>query len=204
MHSKLSLVLATLALAVAGAVRPAAAQTTAAGPYYATPSWDQTLSCTALTSCPRFIVLSNMGSRAVLDRETGLVWERTPQSSMEVAQTNADLTWNSARALCLGKGLGGRRGWRLPSITELTSLMEPDLGDLVPGGALPAGHPFSVPDAAGPGVRYWSATSVAGSPGFAWAVTFRRNSIETLSKTDIQPLFPLAWCVRGGMNADQY
>ena len=49
------------------------AQTVGAGPYYATPSWDQTL-----PSNTRFIVLSNMNSAAVLDRETGLVWERAP------------------------------------------------------------------------------------------------------------------------------
>ena len=38
------------------------------GPYYAMPSWDQTL-----PAATRFIVLTNMGSEAVLDRETGLV-----------------------------------------------------------------------------------------------------------------------------------
>ena len=49
------------------------AQTTAPGPYYATPSWDQ-----QLPAATRFIVLSNWNSAAVLDRETGLVWERSP------------------------------------------------------------------------------------------------------------------------------
>ena len=66
---------------VAFVTGPANAQTTANGPYYATPSWDQTLACTTTANCPRFIVLSNMSSAAVLDRETGLVWERSPSTS---------------------------------------------------------------------------------------------------------------------------
>jgi hypothetical protein len=51
----------------------ASAQTVANGPYYATPSWDQTL-----PAATRFVVLSNMNAEAVLDRETGLVWRKTP------------------------------------------------------------------------------------------------------------------------------
>src|SRR5262249_15328144 len=43
---------------------------TANGPYYAEPSWDQ-----MLPASTRFIVLSNFNSEAVLDRETGLVWQ---------------------------------------------------------------------------------------------------------------------------------
>jgi hypothetical protein len=57
------------------------------GPYYATPSWDQTLPCTTITNCPRFLVLPNMGNAAVLDKETGLVWEQSPNSS--------DFSWSS-------------------------------------------------------------------------------------------------------------
>ena len=49
-----------------------------AGPYYATPSWDQKIQCDAQATCPRFVVLSNWNSEAVLDRETGLVWEKSP------------------------------------------------------------------------------------------------------------------------------
>src|SRR5882672_6754171 len=104
------------------------AQTTANGPYYATPSWDQTL-----PSSTRFIVLANMNSDAVLDRETGLVWEKAP--------SGAARTWHDARSFCANKSTGGRKGWRLPSLPEMTSLLDPTTSNP----ALPAGHPFVVP-----------------------------------------------------------
>ena len=94
----------------------AEAQTTAIGPYYATPSWDQTLACTTLANCPRFIVLSNFSSAAVLDRETGLVWEQSPSPS--------PATWLFAQIICLFSVTGGREGWHLPTVQELTSLKQ--------------------------------------------------------------------------------
>src|SRR5215472_9762541 len=59
---------------------PASAQTSGAGPYYATPSWDQ-----SIPAATRFVVLTNFASAAVLDRETGLVWEKTPKTTTIVA-----------------------------------------------------------------------------------------------------------------------
>ena len=73
-------VLATVAL-TAG---PARAQTTSVWPDYATPSWNQTL-----PSPTRFIILSNFAGAAVLDQNTGLVWEKSPQT--------VTATWNGAR-----------------------------------------------------------------------------------------------------------
>src|SRR5207302_9186480 len=88
------------------------------GPYYATPSWDQQLQCDTTATCPRFIVLSNWSSEAVLDRETGLVWEQSPATT-----TN---TWSNARFHCTSLTTGGRKGWRLPSVHELASLVDPN------------------------------------------------------------------------------
>src|SRR5438477_12772588 len=82
------------------------------GPYYATPSWDQ-----KLATATRFVVLTDWNSEAVLDRETGLVWEKSP------SRTGAP--WVPARMACLNKILGERKGWRLPSIPELASLIDP-------------------------------------------------------------------------------
>lgn len=118
---------AIAALLAAGAGSHAASSN---GPYYATPSWDQKLDV-----ANRFIVLLNWRSEAVLDRETGLVWERTPQT-WEEATLNGTVrnTWDSARMHCIEKSVGGRRGWRLPAISELASLMEPDLPPPSSGG----------------------------------------------------------------------
>lgn len=169
------------------------------GPYYAAPSWDQ-----KLDAATRFVVLTNWRNEAVLDRETGLVWERTPQTREEAYADGSARNWYKARDLCAAKNVGGRRGWRLASLAELSSLMEPDLGDLASGGALPPGHPFNV-DAAGAGNRFWSATSVVGAPASVWAVSFRRNWVEKRDK-DASAFddTALAWCARGAMNADQY
>src|ERR1700737_1483516 len=127
----------------------AGAQITANGPYYATPSWDQTL-----PSSTRFIVLSNMNSDAVLDRETGLVWEKSPDATPG--------NWYDAQLTCMDKTVGNRDGWRLPTVQEVKSLVDRTR----PTPALPAGNPF-------PGVQsdgYWSATTRADDAARAWDV----------------------------------
>ncbi len=183
--------LSRMALAVAAvllAARPVSAQTAAVGPYYAVPSWDQTIACSTLTNCPRFVVLSNMASAAVLDRETGLVWERTPR--------DGDFSYDTAALFCAQSGVGGRFGWRLPSMPELQSLLVPRSaapGDLF----LPDGHPFIGVTAD----SFWSHTrrpsdfllvSPVGNtkPGMTTG-----PGVISASPTDSRNRM---WCVRGG------
>ncbi len=161
------IVIGSLALTAA----PAAADSV--GPYYATPSWDQTL-----PPGTRFIVLSNMGSAAVLDRETGLVWEKVPSASV--------FNWFDASFHCLNLNTGGRTGWRLATIQELLSIV--DRSAVNP--ALPNGHPFTVQSSV-----YWSATALANNTALAWLVDFSDGSVVAFFKSDVNFL---AWCVRGG------
>jgi hypothetical protein len=172
----------------------ARAQTTAVGPYYAPPSWDQTLSCTTAANCPRFVVLSNFNSAAVLDRETGLVWERSP--STDLFPWSSNTTPLSAAYHCLlSVSLGDRKGWRLPTVNELASLI--DAAAQSP--ALPAGHPFqNVQASKFVFFPYWTATTNSSSPSTARVVDFGSGEIGISGKSNSA----FVWCVRGGQVVD--
>ena len=150
------------------------------GPYYATPSWDQ-----QLPASTRFIVLSNWGGAAVLDRETGLVWEKSPDATLR--------TWRDAQIACLIKNLGARKGWKLPSIQELASLVDGDPAN-TSSPRLPPGHPFTNVQLS---FGYWSASTVADSTT-AWVVGSGNGVVSGFDKSDT--LF--VWCVRGGPGGD--
>jgi len=182
MKQKLFYALGLIGLVMAVSASTTHAQTTANGPYYAPPSWDQTL-----PSSTRFIILSNFNSAAVLDRNTGLVWEKSPATT--------EVTWSAARSNCGNKNVGGQKGWRLPSFAELASLIDPSVP--IPGPTLPPGHPFTNVQSA----AYFSATTNADSPGNAWGVFFNLGFVGNLLP---KPETFFVWCVRGGMNADNY
>jgi hypothetical protein len=154
----------------------------ALGPYYALPSWDRKIG-----PVNRFVVLTNWASAAVLDKETGLVWERSPSATRS--------NWSNARADCSGTTTGNRKGWRLPSVHELASLIDPSVAP--PGPTLPPGHPFLNVQSA----FYWSATTNAVLPTDAWHVSFSTGDVNVLNKA---LYYVPAWCVRGGMNAEAY
>jgi len=145
------------------------------------PNWDK-----ALPAAQRFVVLAAFNNDAVRDNNTGLVWEKSPQT--------AAVTWNGARFACINKNVGGQKGWRLPSIPDLASLIDPSVAP--PGPTLPSGHPFHNVQSAG----YWSATTSAEDASDAWFVYFGRGFVDHDSKTHTGH----AWCVRGSMNADAY
>ncbi|MBX3332355.1 MAG: DUF1566 domain-containing protein [Nitrospira sp.] len=143
-------------------------------------SWDK-----KLPGASRFTVLADFGGAAVRDNETGLVWEQSPETKT--------VNWSGARFQCTSRKIGGRMGWRLPSVHELASLVDPSVS---PGPTLPAGHPFTNVQAA----HYWSATSFAGKPSHAWNVGFIMGMVHDIKTADSHNV----WCVRGGNNANAY
>jgi len=152
---------------------------THAGPL---PAWD-----TLINSPVRFKVLAGFNGAAVLDRETGLVWERAPGNTDEDRDIDADdaKTWFAAQDFCHQTRVGNRNGWRLPTVQELTSLLDPTQNSP----ALPIGHPF-----VNIGTNYWTATTRAANPDTAWTVEFFVGSIVAPLKTDLA----FVWCVRSG------
>lgn len=130
----------------------------------------------------------------VLDKETGLVWEQSPRATTH--------TWLFARVECTSRTVGGRKGWRLPSVHELASLVDPTVP--LPGPTLPSGHPFLNVQSGYSYPIYWSATMVVTAPTVGsvavWDISF------TAGKVSFSPenLASFVWCVRGHMNADAY
>jgi hypothetical protein len=141
------------------------------------PAWHQTLASSGCGSARWNCV---MGGAAVLDNETGLVWEKTPTSS-------AGENWFAAQTSCTSAATGNRFGWRLPAAEELLSLRDGATGD-----GLPAGHPFS-----GISGGFWSSTAAPDDERYAEDVTFPAEfgPPQTLPK-DFAAAG--AWCVRGG------
>jgi hypothetical protein len=123
-----------------------------------------------------------LGGAAILDRETGLVWDKAPDT--------APVAWVDAPFTCFNRSVGGRRGWRLPTVEEILSLVDPSASSP----ALPAGHPFVgiQPD------LYWTATSIAGFGGEAYGVSMADGSLSDQSKAVLSRY----WCVRGGFGYD--
>ena len=196
MNRALTYTAGVIGLAIGIVAGSAVAQTTANGPYYATPSWDQ-----QLPAATRFIVLSNWASAAVLDRETGLVWEKTPEP------TPISVNWFNAIEHCSVLNTGGRLGWRLPTLPELQSLV--DISQSNP--ALPAGHPFTgvllvTSSIFGASFHYyWSATTVASDATRARRVSFVSGTSAGPFLKDFNSLPGTSmnvWCVRGGAGID--
>jgi len=90
---------------------------------------------------PRYII----GADEVVDRNTGLVWQR--QASTE------GLSFATANLLCNESKLGDKETWRLPSTKELQTIVEERF-------AKPMIDPAVFPDT--PNGRYWT-SSVAGA-----------------------------------------
>jgi hypothetical protein len=179
MNKSLFVVASAITILASGLV---SAQTSMNGPYYANPSWDQ-----QLPAAQRFIVLSNWNNEAVLDRETGLIWQRTPSNFLT--------SWDQAvNQLCrFVVATGGRKGWRLPTAEELETLVDPTQQNP----ALPAGHPF-LGVMFSFGQSYWAANSITTTDTgqiLAAIVSFSPTLGEFIG---VIGTTQFVWCVRGG------
>ena len=121
---------------------------------------------------------------AVLDKNTGLVWEQAPDATFR--------NWVGATDYCVNKNVGGTVGWRLPSVVELKSVQDPTL----PAPFVPANVLTGIQSPS-----YWSATTLADVPAAAWLVHFGDGNVGAIGKFNTGPR---AWCVRGPMQESVY
>lgn len=141
------------------------------------PAWSQ-----KIAGPERFeLVLDGAG---VLDKETGLVWEQSPSTST--------MPWESSFYHCnqvVEKG--DRKGWHVPTVEQLASLVDPSQANP----ALPNDHPFS--NVMWP-TFYWTASAHAYVTNDAWSVGFSTGEVAHNLKTGSSKY---VWCIRGGSKA---
>ncbi|MEO8045930.1 MAG: DUF1566 domain-containing protein [Nitrospirota bacterium] len=125
----------------------------------------------------RFVVLEAFNNEAALDNESGLVWETIPARAATV--------WKNAAGICAKKTVGGKKGWRLPTVKELETLAD---HTIYPPPALPPGHPFSNIEFFG----YWTATEHEDYTMSAWDVNFDYGIVGNDFKINKN----FVWCVR--------
>ena len=171
----------TLALIIAMGVNAVAGELEPPGPPNSTmktlneipPTWSQ-----KLPAAERFVLV--LDGAAVLDKETGLVWEQSPGTNT--------YSWLSSQIHCIDNTVANRKGWRLPSIEELSSLIDSTQSAL----ALPSDHPFNNVQSS----YYWSSTTHATNTDAAWVVYLNYGNANNLDKSSHY----YVWCVRGGPN----
>jgi hypothetical protein len=88
--------------------------------------------------------------------------------------------------------VANRKGWRLPTVEELASLVDND--NFSP--ALPTGHPFINLQL----YDYWSSATYHANTSYAWSVHFGSGGVGYFNKS----LSTYVWCVRGGHGHDAY
>ena len=133
------------------------------------------------------------GAGTVTDDVTGLVWQRDPAPS----------TWAEAEADAVAADTGGRDDWRVPTVTELWSLLDLGVED---GTGAGEDAPLLDPDAfalGAAGSRYLTATESAPSTGTGapsyFVVDFATGRTTTVRETAAGATRPLALrLVRGG------
>jgi hypothetical protein len=140
------------------------------------PSWSKKIT----DASKRFETV--LDGAAVLDKETGLVWEKSPDTTTR--------TWADAIVYAYQKTVGGRKGWRLPTVEELASLVDPTQTNP----ALTSGHPFTNVQSYG----YWSSTTYVHVASGAWFVDFYYGGVGGNGKGYNYDV----WCVRGGHGHD--
>lgn len=154
-------------------------------------------------------IYQDLGNGSVLDLETGLIWARCPigyswndqgtaanfrDDTCDDTTDPALLDWTAALQAAEDANLPplflGVDGWRLPSVKELASLVEPACSQ-------PAMNPNFFP-ANSPSYHHWTSTPVTGQDRNAWTIDFAFGDVWTHSNPDAKGSTEVVRLVRGG------
>ncbi len=120
----------------------------------------------------------------VTDTNTGLAWERDMSGARPGCDGNAEgvgtCTWAEAKAYCAGLSLDGS-GWRLPTLTELESIV--DAAVPFPGPTIDQTAFLGTPSGG-----FWTSSPGSGVPPSHWVsiVTFDSGDSFVTPETDYE------------------
>ena len=139
------------------------------------------------------------GDGTVTDANTGLMWEK---KSMDggLDDVNKTYAWTSSvtaadgtlfttflAGLNAGSGFAGHTDWRIPTISELETIIDYSVAS--PGPTVPGAFNSSCAASCTvttcsctAGFNYWSSTSFAGGPAFAWSAGFGFGEVSFFVK----------------------
>ena len=135
---------------------------------------------------PAWAAFTDNGDGTITDSTTGLVWDKcsrgqvwdntTPPGTCTGAASTHD--WAAALAEATAANSASHRGhadWRLPNRTELESLVKIDaIAPAIDGTVFPATA----------AAWYWTSTTYAPLPAYAWDVNFYNGDSDPSYKTD--------------------
>jgi Protein of unknown function (DUF1566) len=140
----------------------------------------------------------------VTDLNTGLMWEKKSDDG-SIHDKDTVYTWDNAFIVHVaglnGANFAGYEDWRVPNYRELVSILDLEMNTPAVGVAFNnecvGGCDVSTCSCTitGSNIYYWSSTSLASSPAFAWAVNFTTGDPTGRTKT----LTHHVRAVRGGL-----
>lgn len=141
----------------------------------------------SMPGIPRSFV--DNGDGTITDQVTGLMWEKLSDDG-SIHDKDIGYSWSNAFALKIGPlnsmMFAGYNDWRLPTVTELQTLVNY-------GAQNPSAHPALNTGCNIPGCTvltcsctnlsyYWTSTSYLNLPTSAWAVGFDSGKVQDVSK----------------------
>lgn len=132
----------------------------------------------------------------VTDNVTRLIWKRCSEgqtwNGTSCNLNTASYTWSEAvqRAQTVNKtgGFAGKKDWRLPTVKELSSIVERQCYRPAINRAIFADINYYSTG------NFWSASRYAGYDGYAWYVNFHMG----YNGADLKTITNGVWLVRGG------
>ena len=141
---------------------------------------------------PRYV---DNGNGTVTDDLTGMMWLKEPGcagiESLNFTQAEAAVSAINSGAIvgCTDYTPGTFEDWRMPSITEMASML--DYGTTT---GLPAGHPFDLTGLTACG--FWSSTSDLGAPTQAWWLVHGPTALDRVVASTAKSMDGCVWVVR--------